>query len=121
MGSLFIFPTSGVWKKVNAFESVDVWLNIFGVAIISTILAYILYTLGLTYIESSKAAILGAMEPIVAVFVGVLIFGDALNFLQIIGIMLVITSSFLTVIYKKRKIFKSDKSFYETKNNPYSQ
>lgn len=104
MGSLFILPTSGLWKKTEAFQSVDVWINIFGVAILSTILAYTLYTFGLAYIESSKAAILGAMEPIVAVLVGVLVFADSLNFLQIIGIFLVIASAFLTVFHRQRKV-----------------
>ncbi|MBM7571685.1 DMT family transporter [Aquibacillus albus] len=104
MGSLFIFPTSGLWKKTDAFGSLDVWLNISGVAVISTILAYTLYTFGLAYIESSKAAILGAMEPIVAVLVGVLIFGDVLNFLQVIGIIFVITSAFITVFHRQRKV-----------------
>ncbi|WP_138420584.1 DMT family transporter [Aquibacillus sediminis] len=103
-GSLFIFPTSGLWNKLDAFQSVDVWINIFGISVISTILAYTLYTFGLAYIESSKAAILGAMEPIVAVLVGVFVFGDSLTTLQVMGIILVITSAFLTVLHKQRKI-----------------
>ncbi|MDQ0254830.1 drug/metabolite transporter (DMT)-like permease [Evansella vedderi] len=104
MGCLFIFPTSGLWKKTEAFQSTDVWLNIIGVAVISTILAYTLYTFGLVFIESSKAAILGAMEPIVAVLVGVFVFKDALNSLQVVGIIFVITSAFITVFHKKRKV-----------------
>ncbi|WP_186580325.1 hypothetical protein [Aquibacillus kalidii] len=28
-----IFPTSGWWEKADAFQSIDVWLNIFGVAL----------------------------------------------------------------------------------------
>ncbi|MRG86051.1 DMT family transporter [Salinibacillus xinjiangensis] len=104
MGSLFIFPTSGLWQKVHAFQTVDVWVNVLGIALISTILAYTLYTFGLAYIESSKAAILGAMEPIVAVLVGVILFGDSLALLQILGIILVISSAFITVFHKRRKI-----------------
>lgn len=103
-GSIFIFPTSGLWNKGEAFQSADVWINIFGIVIISTILAYTFYTFGLAHIESSKAAILGAMEPIVAVLVGVLIFGDSLSLLQIAGIALVIASAFLTVFYSRRAI-----------------
>ncbi|WP_101842750.1 DMT family transporter [Halobacillus sp. Marseille-P3879] len=120
MGSLFIFPTSGIWKKTEAFQSLDVWLNIFGIAVISTILAYTLYTFGLSYIESSKAAILGAMEPIVAILVGVLIFGDSLSLLQIVGMMLVITSTFLTVFHRQRKIrIKNGKKlFLRSKSTP---
>ncbi|MGP4041683.1 DMT family transporter [Gracilibacillus sp. D59] len=104
MGSIFIFPTSGLWNKAVAFQSFDVWFNIGGIVIISTIGAYTLYTFGLAHIESSKAAILGAMEPIVAVLIGVIIFGDHLSFLQVIGIILVIGAAFLSVYHKNRNI-----------------
>ncbi|UOQ47270.1 DMT family transporter [Gracilibacillus caseinilyticus] len=103
-GSIFILPTSGLWNKTDSFQSIEVWLNIAGIAIISTIAAYTLYTLGLAYIESSKAAILGAMEPIVAVLVGVIIFDDQLTLFQTFGIILVISAAFMTVYRKKRKI-----------------
>ncbi|KAB8126279.1 EamA family transporter [Gracilibacillus oryzae] len=103
MGSLFIFPTSSVWKKADIIQQGDVLNSIIGVSVISTIFAYLLYTFGLVSIESSKAAILGAMEPIVAVLVGVLIFRDSLTLLQITGITLVIFSAFVTVFQRKRK------------------
>ncbi|MFC4401734.1 DMT family transporter [Gracilibacillus xinjiangensis] len=112
-GSLFIFPTSGLWRKLDLFHQTEVIINILGVSVISTILAYTLYTLGLVYIESSKAAILGAMEPIVAVLVGVFIFGDVLSLLQLTGIFFVISSAFLTVFHQKRK---SEKTFKQFKN-----
>ncbi|SES93327.1 Threonine/homoserine efflux transporter RhtA [Oceanobacillus limi] len=103
-GSLFIFPTSRLWEKAAILQQVDVWLNVAGVAIISTILAYILYTFGLSYIESSKAAILGSVEPIIAILIGVILFGDSLTPWQIAGIVMVISSAFITVYHKKRKI-----------------
>ncbi|QGH35203.1 EamA family transporter [Gracilibacillus salitolerans] len=110
MGSIFILPTSKLWNKSEAFQSIDVWFNICGIVIISTIGAYTLYTFGLTHIESSKAAILGAMEPIVAVLIGVIIFDDHLSFLQVIGIILVISAAFLTVYHKQRKINRHTKT-----------
>ncbi|WP_018931405.1 DMT family transporter [Gracilibacillus lacisalsi] len=108
MGSIFILPTSKLWEKTEAFQSAEVWLNIGGIVIISTIGAYTLYTFGLTRIESSKAAILGAMEPIIAVLIGVIIFNDNLQFLQVIGIILVISAAFLTVYHKQRKVTKTE-------------
>lgn len=113
MGSIFIIPTSGLWNKLDAFQSLNVWGNICGIAIISTIGAYTLYTFGLTKIESSKAAILGAMEPIVAVLIGVIIFDDHLNFLQVFGIILVISAAFLTVYHKQRKVTTISKTEQE--------
>ncbi|MBB6452331.1 drug/metabolite transporter (DMT)-like permease [Salirhabdus euzebyi] len=103
-GTIFIFPTSQIWKKTDLIFTFDVLLNIGGVAVISTIFAYTLYTFGLAYIESSKASILASMEPIVAVLIGVFVFGDRLTSIQLLGIFLVIFSAFITVFHRKRKI-----------------
>ncbi len=116
MGSLFIAPTSSLWKKAEHFQSSEVWLSIIGISIISTICAYTLYTFGLTYIESSKAAILGVLEPIVAILVGVFIYSDSLRLLQIIGIILVLFSAFITVFQKRRKVKKRMHGYYAYKS-----
>ncbi|SER61369.1 Threonine/homoserine efflux transporter RhtA [Gracilibacillus ureilyticus] len=108
MGSIFIFPVSGIWGKFEVMQKMEVAGNIIGVSIVSTIFAYLLYTCGLVYIESSKAAILGAMEPIVAVLVGVLVFKDTLTMLQLCGIILVISSTFIIVFQRKRKVVHSN-------------
>ncbi|WP_163969681.1 DMT family transporter [Oceanobacillus halotolerans] len=103
-GSVFIFPTSQIWQKAQVFQIPEVWMNVIGVAVISTVLAYILYTFGLSYIESSKASILGSVEPIIAILVGVIVFGDSFSIWQFFGIVMVISSAFITVFHKKRKI-----------------
>ncbi|WP_077621819.1 DMT family transporter [Sediminibacillus massiliensis] len=100
-GSLLTVPTSSVWENRAAFLQTEVWMNILGISIISTILAYILYTAGLKSVESSKAAILSAFELIVSVFIGVVLFGDLLNGWQWFGFLLVICSLFLTVYNRK--------------------
>ncbi|WP_245570113.1 EamA family transporter [Halalkalibacillus halophilus] len=109
-GTLFMFPTSSIWSQGEAFVHGEVWLNIFAISIISTIAAYILYTIGLTYIESSKATILASIELIVAVLVGVFVLNEILTGWQLVGIALVILSLCLTVFSFKNIIallFKS--------------
>ncbi|GAB2547614.1 DMT family transporter [Gracilibacillus alcaliphilus] len=106
MGSLFILPLSGLWQKTEAFQSVSVWLNISGIVVLSTLGAYILYTYGLVRIESSKAAILGVMEPIIAVLIGVVIFQNQLTFFQVTGILLVLAAAFVTVLQPRRLVYK---------------
>ncbi|MDL4839610.1 EamA family transporter [Aquibacillus rhizosphaerae] len=105
-GSLFMIPTSSIWQKASVFTDVKVWLYILGISIISTIFAYTLYTLGLTYIESSKAAILSTVELIVSMMIGIFIFQDVLSGWQWSGFFLVIISLFLT-IFAKQKIPKN--------------
>lgn len=102
-GSVFLIPTSQIWEHQEAFMNVGVWINMLGIVIISTVLAYLIYTIGLTYIESSKATILSSIEIVVAVLVGVLVFNEVLTGWQLLGFGLVFVSLFITVFSYKRK------------------
>lgn len=63
-----------------------------GIGVISTALPYFFYTWGLQRMETSKAAILVAVEPLVGCVIGMTIFGEAHNALKIIGILLILAS-----------------------------
>lgn len=101
-GSLFLIPTSKLWQKAPLFSDTGVLLNGLGLALFATVLAYSCYTYGLTYVESSRAAILSTVEPVVAIIIGVAIFSDSLSFWQGFGILFVLLSVLLTV--KKSKV-----------------
>ncbi|WP_232824027.1 MULTISPECIES: DMT family transporter [Paraliobacillus] len=96
-GSIFMIPTSRIWTQKEAFIMKEVWLNILGISIISTIFAYILFTIGLSYVESSKASILSSFELVVAVLIGLLLLDEMLSSWQVFGFILVFLSLFLTV------------------------
>ncbi|MFB4164461.1 DMT family transporter [Alteribacillus sp. JSM 102045] len=101
--SIFLLPLSGLEQNLEPFSEPSVWLYAVGSVLISTILAYVLYTAGLKYIESSHAAILSTIEPIVAIMVGVSVFNDNLTVWQSIGIVLVFSSILLSVFSRKKK------------------
>ncbi len=103
-GSFFMLPTSGIWRKGQLFFIIEVWEVIAGITLISTIAAYLLYTMGLTYVESSKAAILSSVELIVSVLIGVTVFHDAIDQWQWIGFLFVFCSLFLTVLPNRKAI-----------------
>ncbi|MBB5172318.1 DMT family transporter [Texcoconibacillus texcoconensis] len=109
-GALFLLPTSQLWEKQAVFAKPEVWLLAIGLAIIATVLGYIFYTYGLARIESSRASILSTIEPVVAISVGVLIFGDSMEVWQVLGMILVITSVFLTIETKKEAKVVNEKS-----------
>lgn len=100
-GALFLLPTSRLWQKSALFTDIGVILNGLGLALFATVLAYACYTYGLTYVESSRAAILSTIEPVVAIIIGVAIFSDSLTFWQGFGILFVLFSVLLTVKKKK--------------------
>lgn len=57
-------------------------------------------TKSIHYIGSTPAAILGALEPITALFFGVLVFGERLTPRIILGIILVLSAVTLIIVGK---------------------
>ncbi len=108
-GSIFLLPISNLEQNVKPFTHPMTWVYAVGSVLISTILAYVLYTAGLKYIESSHAAILSTVEPIVAIMVGVTVFNDILTVWQSLGIVLVFSSILLAVFSRKKKFIAKKK------------
>lgn len=90
--SIAVTPFSGLWSVLHLFSNPAVWLYIIGLGFLSTMLAFILYTKGLSTVESSRASIIATIEPVVASIVSFLVFQEKLNFWQYIGIAMVITA-----------------------------
>ena len=68
----------------------------FLMCLVTAVLAQYFFSVGLGLIESGKAAIYGATEPIVGSLVGILIFHEESNLMQIAGIVMVIAAIVLT-------------------------
>lgn len=66
-----------------------------GIGIVCTVLPFLLYTAGLAHVQASRAGILATSEPVVSCIVGVCVFGENLNVLKGVGIVLVLASLFL--------------------------
>lgn len=104
--ALFMISTSSFLSQLELFMNWSVFLNSLGLALIPTILAFLLYTKGLSYIESSRASILSTIEPVVAICVGFLVFKDVLTIWQWFGVCLVIASIFLATMTKRKETTK---------------
>ena len=59
-------------------------------ALITTILPYILYTMGLKKVENSKASVVVSVEPVTATVVGIILFGEFPSIWGISGIVLIL-------------------------------
>ena len=84
------------------------WINAVSLAVFPTVISLVTMTKALHYIGSTPTAILGALEPVTALFSGVLVFGEQLTPRIILGILMVITAVTLIIggksLLKKRKI-----------------
>ena len=73
----------------------SLWLVALGLVAVSTVTPYLLYTRGLARVESGRASILASLEPVVASLAGVLVFGESLGLLTLLGILLVLAGVYI--------------------------
>lgn len=105
-GGVVMIPFSGLLANEEAIQEPMMWMYGLGGILLSTIAAYILFTIGLKYIESGKAAILSTVEPMVAIVIGVFAFGDRLSSWQGLGIVLIFSAVVLSIYSRPGKFRK---------------
>ena len=76
------------------------WLNPVCLALFPTIISLIFMTKSIHYIGSTPAAILGALEPLTAVCIGVAVFGEQLTPRIVTGIILILIAVTLIIAGK---------------------
>lgn len=94
---LFLIPFSG-WRSLTSLCMTNpaILVVAFLMCLVTAVLAQYFFSVGLRLIESGKAAIYGATEPIVGSLVGILIFHEESNLMKIAGIVMVIAAILLT-------------------------
>lgn len=92
----------GVSEPVGAMFSA--WGN-FGLCaaagLITCYLPYLLYTYGLTGLETGKASILASVEPVVATLVGILVFHESMTLMSAAGVLCVLFAVVLLNLKQK--------------------
>lgn len=68
------------------------WGCVAGLAILPTAVSFLCTTGAVQYIGSTPTAILGALEPVTAVVIGIFVFGESLSMLDVVGIILIISA-----------------------------
>jgi drug/metabolite transporter, DME family len=92
VASAALVPTTGIASKAAVLFTGDVWLYAIGLGIFPTVVAYFAYSWGLERTESSTAAVVATLEPVIATMLGLLVYGDRLGGIQLLGSALIIMS-----------------------------
>ena len=71
--------------------------------IVTCYLPYLLYTFGLTGLETGKASILASFEPVVATLVGIFVFHEKLTPLSALGCVCVLSAVVLLNLKRRQK------------------
>ena len=88
VGCAFLCDWQVIGTSVQTDNSVLLW--VLGLGFVTAFLPYVLYSIGLENMESSKASILASVEPVVSALFGVFVFHEALSIWGILGILMVL-------------------------------
>ena len=100
-------------QSLRVAETWYLWGNLIALAIFPTAISFLCTTQAIQYIGSTPTAILGALEPLTAVFFGVVVFGESLTLrlscgmlMIILAVTLIIAGGNITIyLVRSRKLF----------------
>lgn len=101
IGSLFLSDRGQVLQVVLSSPAMLLFSIVFG--LLCTVVPYLLYTVGLNYVENSRASIIASVEPVAATLIGFFRFQEEISPMGIIGIILVLFAMLLCEGKGKRK------------------
>lgn len=102
--SLFFMTKAMIGNESFAIPSTAIFFNFLVFAFLTTVISSLCLVYAIKYIGSTPVAILGALEPVVAVMVSVLIFHEQLTTNLLIGITLILLGVILNVISDRKKV-----------------
>lgn len=83
-------------------EGCSAWLNLIGLALLPTIVSTATLAIATRNIGATKASVLGVFEPITAILVGTLMFGEPLTTNIVLGIVIAIVAVTFMISVTKR-------------------
>ncbi len=95
-GSWFIrLPAQIIAKPSSAPSPLGLFLFCCLTTLVTAVVPFLTYTLGLRTVEASRAGILATIEPMVATLIGVFVFSEPLTILSGLGVLLILAAVIL--------------------------
>ena len=88
--------------RIDPIDTRSQFVNLFLLGVVPTAVSNVTLIVALKQISSTLAAVLGAFEPMTAMCVGILLFGEPLTLPIVIGFVLIITSVLILVLSKRK-------------------
>lgn len=112
-GMVLFFVRTDFGQSLHVVDKWYLWGNLIALAVFPTVISFLCTTRAIQYIGSTPTAILGALEPVTAVFFGVTIFGESLTLRILSGILMIILAvtfiiagnNITTYLIRLRKLF----------------
>jgi drug/metabolite transporter (DMT)-like permease len=91
-GAAVTFTVAALATGSRGPSDVPGWAATLGLSLIGTVVSFLLLTLGLARMPSTDASVISTVEPAVAVLLGVVLLGEPIGVLQVVGVMVVLGS-----------------------------
>lgn len=101
--SLFFLVKTLVLGNSVAIPSLEIGTHLTLFALITTALSVVSLVYAIKFIGSTPTAIMGAVEPVVAVMISVGLFDETLTFSLIAGVIIIISGVLIDVVFNKKK------------------
>ena len=103
LGSIIICNPKDVIAKISAADGIaGLLLFCILTALVTAVIPFLLYTLGLKRMEAGKAGILATVEPMVATLFGITVFHEPLTVLSGLGIILILAAVVILNLKEKK-------------------
>ena len=101
--SLFFLVKTLILGNSVVIPSLEIGTHLALFSLITTALSVVSLVYAIKYIGSTPTAIMGAVEPVVAVMISVGLFDETLTFSLIAGVIIIISGVLIDVVFNKKK------------------
>ena len=98
--TLILYSFTSPELYLHALPSARAWSFAVWLSVVPTILSLVFMTVAVNHVGATPTAILGALEPLTAVTIGVVVFGEMLTPRLIVGILFILFAVMLVVLGK---------------------
>ena len=102
-GAIFFFIYALASEGIESVHRWSDWRDLLMLAVVCTVLSDLTLVMAIKRIGSTLTSILGSMEPLTAVIVGVVYFGETLDTVSVAGLMMVIMAVIIVIIVSGRR------------------
>lgn len=93
IGSILISHPADMIAKISVAPNIPGLLGFsLLTALVTAVIPFLAYTLGLRSVEASKAGILATVEPMVATLIGIFVFSEPLTLMSGVGVLLILSA-----------------------------
>lgn len=102
IGSVLISHPADMIAKISVAPSIPGLLGFsLLTSLVTAVIPFLAYTLGLRSVEASKAGILATVEPMVATLIGIVVFSEPLTLMSGFGVLLILAAVVILNVAKK--------------------